>query len=466
MFALAVWDGRRQELLCARDRFGVKPLYYHVDERGMLRFASEIKALRAGGVPAVPDEHTWRQYLGYGLYDHSDRTFFAGIHSLPAGHVLRWRRGEIETARWYDLPSRVLARYPDERRDEVVIDEYLGLLEESVRLRFRSDVPVGINLSGGLDSSLLLALVRRIQGDSEAVAAFTFTCGDARYDESPWVRQMLAATGHPWHLSELAPKEVPALAAGVAVAEDEPYGGVPSLAHSRLFAEARAKGVIVLLDGQGLDEQWAGYDYYARPASTGAVVQGSRTAATRDDLLERSFFEPGRDARDPIPSWSDVPLLNRRLQDVLHTKIPRALRFNDRISMMHSCELREPFLDHRLVELALSQPADRLIRGEERKVLLRRLAAPLVPPSVRLAPKRPVQTPQGEWLAGPLAWWVEDLVSRSVLCREWYRADSLERALEALRSGATDNSFAVWQIVSLALWDLAVLASSSVPESA
>ena len=127
-------------------------------------------------------------------------------------------------------------------------------------MRFRADVPVGINLSGGLDSSTLLGLVHAVQGDQSEVKAFTFVTGDPRYDETAWVRQMLARTRHPSFLCRLEASEVPALAASMHAHQDEPFGGLPTLAYAKLFERARAEGVIVLLDGQGMDEQWAGYD--------------------------------------------------------------------------------------------------------------------------------------------------------------------------------------------------------------
>lgn len=462
MFAFAIWDARLGRLFAARDRFGVKPLYYHRAPDGWLLVASEIKALLAAGVPARPDLDAWRDYLAHGVYDHSSRTFFDGVSAVPAGCALVAENGRVEIRRWYDLPERARAAFPDTRPDHVVADDYLARLEASVRLRFRSDVPVGVNVSGGLDSALLLALVHRVQGPDSAAMAFTFTCGDAEYDETPWVRRILERTRHPWEVCVLGAAEVPALARSIARAEDEPFGGIPTLATSLLFRRAREKDVVVLLDGQGLDEQWGGYDYYTEPLPGSDVasaprVQGSRSPATRPDLLSPDFFAPREHVAPAFPRWSGERLLDLRLRDILHTKIPRALRFNDRVSMMHSCELREPFLDHTLVELALSQPADRLVRGGERKVLLRRMARQLVPDDLRTAPKRPLQTPQREWLAGPLVPWLDELCRGSELAASWFLPGAREQLVQALRTGNTDNSFALWQLASVALWEAEVL---------
>jgi len=452
MFSFLIWDEQDRRLFAARDRFGVKPLYYYQDREGTLFVASEIKALRAAGIPARPDPTAWATYLAFGLYDHSERTFWEGIRSLQPGHTLAWHRGRTTTSRWYDLAERVGPQY-DDRPLDAVREEYLALLTESVRLRFRADVPVGINLSGGLDSSTLLGLVQAVQGAESDVKAFTFITGDPQYDETPWVKQMLARTLHPSIICPISPEDVPALAESVQAHEDEPFGGLPTLAYARLFEQARREGVIVLLDGQGMDEQWAGYDYYvsALAGEATGVVQGTRESPVRPESLAgefRSLAEPLKQAR-PFPD----ALRNTQYRDARYTKIPRALRFNDRASMRSSTELREPFLDHRLFELALRQPPERKIAGETSKWLLREIARELLPDGVVEAPKRPLQTPQREWLRGPLRGWANDLIEHSLdrHGRSWLDANVVRSEWQKFLRAESDNSFYVWQWISLGL---------------
>ncbi len=448
MFAFAIWDRRERRLFAARDRFGVKPLYTATLQDGTLLLASEIKALHAAGLAQEPDETAWATWLARGWCDHSARTFWAGASALAPGSCFTWQEGRITTRVWYDLATRAGMEF-DARGENEVADEYAALLAESVRLRFRSDVPVGINLSGGLDSSTLLALVHRVQGEESAVRAFTFACGDPVYDESPWVERMLASTRHPATVCLLEPDEVPALAASVQEAQDEPFGGLPTLAYACLFERAREQGVPVLLDGQGMDEQWAGYDYYRGEGS--ALVQGTQESPVRPGCLAPGFaaraapFEPPR----PFPDR----LRNLQLRDARFLKLPRALRFNDRASMRSSCELREPFLDHRLFELALRQPPERKISGGTGKVLLRRIAARLAPGSIVEAPKRPLQTPQREWLRGPLRDWTQACIEMALHGpgRAWLDRRAVFSAWEAFQRGESDNSFFVWQWVSLGM---------------
>jgi asparagine synthase (glutamine-hydrolysing) len=450
MFAFVIWDEREQRLFAARDRFGVKPLHYCSQADGRLFVASEIKALHAAGVPARPDAVAWATYLTLGVSDHSERTFWEGVHSLPPGHSLTWKDGRLSIARWYDLADRSGLEL-DSRPAEVVRDEYLSLLAESVRLRFRSDVPVGLNLSGGLDSSTLLGLVQSTRGDESGLEAFTFATGDPRYDEVPWVRKLLADTRHEPVLCGLEPGEVPALAESVQAAQDEPFGGIPTLAYARLFERARERGAIVLLDGQGLDEQWAGYDYYgAPPGAVTPVVQGSTEGPVRPQCLHPEF----RALAESLPAHAPFPdrLRNLQYRDARYTKLPRALRFNDRISMRASTELREPFLDHRLFELALRQPPERKVMGEDRKVMLRSIGQGLVPAAIREVPKRPVQTPQREWLRGPLREWAGDLVETAVDRHSaWLDADAVRETWSSYRARGGDTSFYIWQWISLGL---------------
>src|SRR5262245_20191464 len=420
MFAFLIWDGRRQRLFAARDRFGVKPLYYHADPKGgTFRIASEIKGLHAAGVPAQPDGVAWATYLRYGLYDHTARTFWDQVQSLPAGCALAWEPDALRVWRWYDLAERTGPEL-DSRPVQAVQEEYLALLAESVRLRFRSDVPVGITLSGGLDSSILLGFTHAVQGEDSDVKAFTFVTGDERYDELPWVQQMLARTHHPLVICPLRPEQVPDLAASVQHHQDEPFGGLPTLAYACLFERARQEGVIVLLDGQGMDEAWAGYDYYRRSlakgdqhhASTTRPVQGSNHQPVRPKCLTPEFRAQAEAFLPPAP-FADS-LRNRQYLDACYTKIPRALRFNDRISMRSSTELREPFLDHRLFELALRQPAERKIDHGTGKKLLREMVRAVMPQAVIEAPKRPLQTPQREWLRGELNDWAQTCVDSAL----------------------------------------------------
>jgi asparagine synthase (glutamine-hydrolysing) len=208
-----------------------------------------------------------------------------------------------------------------------------------------------------------------------------------------------------------------------------------------------------------MDEQWAGYDYYrhGNQSANAPIVQGTVTSPVRPECLKPAFAELAKGLEVPRP-FPDA-LRNLQYRDALFTKIPRALRFNDRVSMRSSTELREPFLDHRLFELALRQPVTRKIQGDTGKWMLRRIAARLAPKELVEAPKRALQTPQREWLRGPLATWAEELIADAteVAGGDWLDRDAVFTAWETFRGGSGDNSFFVWQWINLGLaskrWD-------------
>jgi len=444
--------GTNENVVCSPP--GVKPLHLYEPGDGELWLASEIKAFHAAGVPAEPDTATWATYLASGMYDHGARTFWRGIRRLLPGSCLTWSEdGGVHERVWYDPAVTALSLGPDSRSEDEVGEELLNLLTESVNLRFRADVPVGICLSGGFDSSLLLGLVHRLQGKQSTVKTFTFYCGDPAYDETPWVKQMLAETRHPSSFCRLSVDEVPDLAARVQATQDEPFGGLPTLGMAKVHEQACAEKVVVLLDGNGLDEGWAGYDYYAQAeAIDGSVgpVQGARQEKASTCLC-------GEFARQAVPFIPARPfgdsLLDLQYRDLRYAKIPRSMRFADRVSMMYSRELREPFLDHRIVELGLRQAADRKTRDGVGKWLPRRVAQQLLPDGVREAPKRPVQTPQREWLRGPLRDWVETQLETvsGELGGSWFEPGAMKQRWQQYRDHGGDNSFFLWQWVNLGL---------------
>lgn len=441
MFAFAIWDRVEYKLFAARDRFGVKPFYYAFHHSNFY-FSSEIKALWAAGVKRDAYEPVWSSYLSHATYSVDGRSFWKNISELPAGHYLEYD-SKLSFTQWYDFKERIASTpvYSDDKEFE---RDYTKLLIDAVSLRFRSDVPVGFNLSGGLDSSVLLAMVNYLYPGQAGIKAFSFYTGNEQYDELPWVNQMISHTSIPLTTCQLTAAEAKGQLLSISRSQDEPFGGIPTVAYSRVFQKA-AKSVVVLLDGQGMDEAWAGYDYYV--SNNNYTVQGSFSSPTRMNVLKNGFancfnvFTP--------PEFFEDHLKNLQYRDLFHTKLPRALRFNDRISMMYSTELREPFLDYRLVELAFAQEASMKIRKNQTKWKLREIASKFLSPQISYAPKRPLQTPQREWLANELKSVVDESVAK-LSDHEWFNADALQKEWRMYQSGNRDNSFFVWQWVNTA----------------
>lgn len=444
MFSFAIWDNQDKKLFAARDRFGVKPFFYS-SKHNSFYFSSEIKAIHAAGIPKIPNDKVWASYFAYGSYGNSEETFWDGISQLPGGHFLEYKNQQLVLKKWYFFEEEV-AKQPKNLTFEQAKEHYIALLKDSIDLRFRADVSIGFNISGGLDSSVLLALVN-LQKDNSKINGYTFYTNNPEYDELPWVEQMVAKTSNPLTKILLQADEVPDLTEKVAFQQDEPFGGVPTLAYGKIFQQARKDKVLVLLDGQGMDEQWAGYDYYLQ--ENDAIIQGITDSPFKRNMLSDTFLAKAEKPDYPKPF--DHELLNKQYRDLFYTKIPRALRFNDRTSMLFSTELREPFLDYRLVEFAFSLPLDFKIKNGITKFMLREIASEYLAEDLVFAPKRPLQTPQREWLADNLKDWVTECFAsiENSEYSKWFEIEELQKELKNYLEGNIQSSFHIWQCISL-----------------
>ncbi len=300
-----------------------------------------------------------------------------------------------------------------------------------------------------MDSSALLAMAFRSQKDISNIEAFTFYTGDPNYDELPWVEPLIETYKNTLNKVLLSSKEVPTLAKFISAMQDEPYGGIPTLAYSKVFSSASKKGIKVLLDGQGMDEQLAGYDYYQ--LNSNATIQGVHTNPYKKQLLQPWFAENAKKNNYPEPF--ETPLENLQYRDLFYTKMPRALRFNDRVSMAYATELRTPFLDYRLVEFAFSLPLAFKIQDNQGKQLLRDLLSKYVPETIAYAPKRALQTPQREWLGHELKAFVNQHIRaiKSSNYAAWFDEKAIDLEWNRYLAGDNQSSFHIWQLVNFSL---------------
>ena len=445
MFAFAIWDGR--ELVLARDRLGEKPLFWARDGPRFL-FASEIKALLAE-VPAVPNVDERFAVLEAAI---EPETLFQGIWSLQPGHWLRWDGGAVEVTRYWSLPDGPVS----EGSEDELAEELRALLADAVRLRLRSDVPVGLFLSGGLDSSLLAALARPDQ---------VFTCrlpyGEA-YDETQYAETMARTLGVQAHTIVLTPEDFRREYPRIVWHLDQPIATTSSAAEFALARLAR-EHVKVVLGGQGSDEAFGGYVRHVfmteeerlgasellrsyRPLAHilwGPEVFGD-PAARYFELLRRGVGDAGPALDRVREAFARPGSLVDRLGAVdFALTFPSLILMNDRAAAAYGLENRTPFLDHRIVELAFRLPAAAKIRGFTTKAILRRVARGLVPDAIIDRPdKKGLGVPVQRWLTNELKPWADELAD--ALARRGIRiAPALER-------GAFDRT--LFTKVSLELW--------------
>jgi asparagine synthase (glutamine-hydrolysing) len=453
MFALAIYDRLNERLYLVRDRFGIKPLYWSRLADGGVAIASEIPPLLKLAPRVAPDEAAIRTYLETGLYDTGADSFFAGIRAIEPGCAaeLDLRTGALSTRRWYKL-SEHLTDFSNLSEHELA-EAGAALVEAAVRDHLVSDVRVGLNVSGGVDSSVLVRIASPTIAD---LHVFTQDF-EPPYSEGPWVRKV--AEGAHLHLCTLQRDDIEARLDSTVRRQAEPFGGVSVIAYDAIYQAADAEGVTVLLDGNGVDESFLGYTKYANGAAEkhGRAIDGTQAVAP-DAISTRlrrgvdliALPSQGGDFTEPAKSAAAF--------DLLVGKIPRGLRFNDRMSMSHSKELRVPFLDHRLVEFGFSVPSRHLLVGDHTKSLFRKIAERWIAGEVANAPKRSVQSPQREWLATDWQKLVVDVLeSKSFADRDWVDPKRARGIYEGYIAGKRANSFFIWQWLNLEYWARAFL---------
>ncbi|AZZ91670.1 asparagine synthase (glutamine-hydrolyzing) [Hahella sp. KA22] len=472
MFAFAVYDNTAGKVYLARDRFGIKPFYFSRNiESGQWIAASEIPPILYTRRSASENLSTIRDYLEYGLYDHTHHTFFRHIYSVGAGGLIEI---DLSTGTWADSKwYRVTENIPDlsKATDEEIYQTASTLIEQAVKSNLIADVDVGLNVSGGVDSSMLVRMAVEQLG-----AAHLFTQDYEGYSELPWVNEI--SQGGDLHVASLTSEMIYTSILKTTRDQAEPFGGVSVCGYNFTYELARKNNVTVLLDGNGVDETFLGYKRYHqqyiqssstdseyrsreqeyflfwgekyKAAAVGEAIDGSR--GVRPEAISPSLLhEPGLSSC--VPTYFGDPVKQAAAVDLLHNKIPRGLRFNDRVSMAHSRELRVPFLDHRLVEFAFAIPTEKLIGGKGTKRIFRDILAKRGGAEVAYCPKRSVQSPQREWIAKDWRPWIENiLVSESFRSRNWVCPDKAGQLYNAYLNGDQDNSFYIWQWLNLELW--------------
>ncbi|MDZ4753820.1 MAG: asparagine synthase (glutamine-hydrolyzing) [Phycisphaerae bacterium] len=531
MFAFGVWDARERELVLVRDRLGVKPLYVGFTGEGSrpldgaalatntsLVFASELKPFKR--FPRMRfdiDRGALALYTRYG-YVPTPWSIYRSVKKLPAGHLLRIRDGRCVLEQYWSTKAAAErgAAQPFRGGDADAVDALEALLQDSVRIRMIADVPLGAFLSGGIDSSAVVAAMTAVAGSS--VRTFTIGVRDPVYDEAPYARAVAKHLGTDHIEQYVDPDDALSVIPSLPFIWDEPFADssqIPTLIVSR----AARQHVTVILSGDGGDELFGGYYRYrwvrslwnrlrhlpqpmrrvaasmlqalpapamnqtlgplmrALPASLRMNTLGDRAHKLAGLLTSRDPWElfhrltsivqspralllDSHEPRTPLsdPSWlADVPDLETRMMqaDMVSYLVDDILVKVDRASMAASLEAREPLLDHRLVEFALSLPTSMKIRNGTTKWLLREVLHRRVPRELFDRPKQGFSIPLDRWLVGPLRPWAEELLSERRLREEgFFRPDAVRRLWDAqLRGGRMQHQ--LWTVLMFQAWQAA-----------
>jgi asparagine synthase (glutamine-hydrolysing) len=489
MFALAVWDVARRRLVLARDRYGIKPLYYR-EHDGTLEFASELRALPRGEI----DLDALEAFLAFNSIP-APFSIFREIRKLPAGHVLIWQEGGSTRIDCYARPAPAPIEELRDDDEAELVEELRARMRDSVRAHLLADVPVGVLLSGGVDSSLLTALAA--QEIAEPLHTFTIGFAERSFDERAEARSVAARYATDHHELLLRPEPALLLPA-LADAFDEPFADSSALP-TYLVSKLAAEHVKVALSGEGGDELFGGYYTYAadllaervggvaRVASPFVERLPSSSARTSFDYRAKRFVRAahlpplerhhaykeifGADVRaeltgrasafDPVDVYRDRYATTAgadrlaRLQDVDFAVylVDDLLVKTDRASMAHSLETRVPFLDPLVTNFAFALPAKHKVRGLSKKRLLRKAAAPLLPREVVHGRKRGFSIPAAAWLRGELAPFARETLSAHTLRRQgFFRPEVVRPLLDEHVAARQDWSRQLWGLLAFTLW--------------
>jgi asparagine synthase (glutamine-hydrolysing) len=497
MFAFALWDRLGQRLLLARDRLGIKPLYYSVTDRELL-FASEIKAILAV-IPERPalNHAALPEFLAT-RYLAGDETFFQGIRKLPPGHVLTWSLASgPQRRRYWSLPTET---DDSPARFEQRADELRARLEATVRSHLMSDVPLGLFLSGGLDSSGLAALMAPMASDR--IQTFSVGFDDAASNELPFARLAARAVGAQHHEVVLSPDDFFGSLPRLIWHEDEPIAFPSSIALNFVSQLARPH-VKVVLTGEGADELFLGYNWYRLTAwneqlgrryrawTPPALRHGVRHAVSalprqlrryasrsflaldpgvravcyenfsvfsetwRRSLLDRQLVEATDPYREQLRCFDEHPgsTLDRMSHADLQTYLVELLMKQDQMSMAASIESRVPFLDHELVEHVVKTPAQFKIRGLTTKAILREALRDRVPREILQRRKLGFPVPFGRWARERFAPLVRDtILGPRALARGMFAREPLERLVSEHAAGTANHADRLWVLLNLEIW--------------
>tara|TARA_A100001388_G_scaffold271802_1_gene251125 strand:- start:325 stop:2103 length:1779 start_codon:yes stop_codon:yes gene_type:complete len=464
MFAIVIYDRKKNKTYLIRDRLGTKPLYYS-KKQNSIYFASEIKALP---VKKNIDSDIVSDYLDFGKYP-KIKSFFKKIYNVPPSSIIEISKNEFNIKKYFDIKKEVLQK----SRTKFDKGKFNELLKNAILIRQRSDKKINFHLSGGIDSTSLLIFTKDNWSSKYKINSSSFSYYGYKDDEYKFIKNISKKLRIKNNKVTLYPNEVPQLAEKLQYFQDEPYGGLASIAEFKLNLEEKKNGEIVSFEGMGGDEILGGYNSHFLMALNEMIKKSKKDKkiAAMKSYLGLTTNQVRKKSKKLIQSefnastdLSDFRSINKKYNDnyekndwfkkimfydILESKIPRTLRFRDRISSACSRELRFPFLDHELLTYSMAAPFDFKFKNGLPKFPLRKIVKKYFNRDFNHK-KRSISAPQTIWLQGPLLDWVQDNI-RSLELKSVIEKKHIARARKMINQ-KIDNSFLIWQLINLNLF--------------
>lgn len=489
MFAFLIYDSVQRRVFAARDRFGIKPLYYWFAPNGYVAFASEIKQFTVlPGWNARMNGPRVYDFLAFEALDHTDETLFDGVYQLKGGEYLQASTDELSKGsatidRWYFLAPK-----PWSGSFEEAAKQFQDLLRDAVSLRLRADVPVGSCLSGGLDSSAIVCLMHQMLPENSVQKTFSACSFVPAYDERPFIDEVVKQTGVDAHYIYPSQEDLLRTCKQIIWHQDEPFASTSLYAQWKVFELAKPQ-VKVMLDGQGADEQLAGYSSFYGSyflelfqslrwsqlvhelcQAKGSVV-GKRPALyllqeltppfLRDRIrkaLGKTCTAPSWLAAERLSPQMSAPLRPQSVTEqsflqLTETNLPKLLHWEDRDSMAHSIEARTPFLDYRLVEFVMGLPSSFKLGDGLTKRVMRQAMNGIIPDAIQQRrDKMGFVTPEAHWICKQAPEQFLQLVDAAIEASGGILLPSLRTETEAMIAGKRPFQSCVWRAISFHLW--------------
>ena len=444
-FSFVIWDNLKDELFCARDRFGIKPFYYTINQNKFI-FSSEIKPILIEKKHYTPELNSINSYLTSEYYENIESTFYKNIFKLKPGHYIKFKDNKLHQKKFFDFLSygQKKSYSSNSKRKKEMLE---NLIDNAVKKSLISDVPISIASSGGLDSSILQYHAKKNYTHKLKLISFDFL--NKKYSEKKYVNNIQKITNLDASYSKMTPKVFLDMIRSSCKNQEEPFAGLPIITYEHCIK--KRGNYKVILDGSGIDEAHCGYDKYfnnnknyLKKAQDNTIIK----SIISDDLKKNSNNNDYE-----LKRFLKNDQKNQMYTDLFYIKLPRALRFRDKLSMAHSCELRPTFLDIDLITFLFNLKNEDQKHGKYGKYFLRETYEDILGKNIVFRNKQQVQTPQREWFSHEMKKWLMDFLENAEIWdTNWIDKKKFYFLFKRFLDGKEKNSFFIWKVINLEFW--------------